>query len=138
VSARRAFLRRLVGDNRGATAVEFALISPFLMLMIFGGVQLGWALHCASSVRWAAEGAARQIMFDPSITAAAVKASIRARLEGVADAEDLDVTVQVVAAGPAGAAAHVTSTYKHRLVVVFLPPYPLQFVSEIVVPLSPS
>lgn len=138
MSARPAFLRRLIGDKRGATAVEFALISPFLMLMVFGGVQLGWALHCATSVRWATEGAARQIMFDPTVTATSVQASIRARLTGIADTTDLGVNIQTVAAGPGGAAAHVTSTYTHRLVVVFLPPYPLTFVSESVVPLAPT
>lgn len=138
MSVRAAFLSRLVGDRRGATAVEFALISPFLILLVFGGVQLGWALHCASSVRWATESAARQVMFDPTITATAVKAAIRARLAGVADTADLGVTIQTVAAGPGGATAHVTSTYTHHLVVVFLPPYPLRFVSESVIPLAPT
>lgn len=36
--------RRLVGDQRGVSAVEFALILPIMLLLLFGGVELGDAL----------------------------------------------------------------------------------------------
>ncbi len=34
--------RDLSGDNSGSTAVEFAMISPILLLMLFGMLELGW------------------------------------------------------------------------------------------------
>ena len=40
----RQIWRRLAGDQRAVSAVEFALILPIMLLLLFGGVELGDAL----------------------------------------------------------------------------------------------
>jgi Flp pilus assembly protein TadG len=41
VTSLRGTLRRLVGDRRGATAVEFAMVAGPLMLLLFGTMEFG-------------------------------------------------------------------------------------------------
>lgn len=46
-------------DERGATLVEFAFVVPFLLLLLLGTVELGWALGVNNDVRHGAREAAR-------------------------------------------------------------------------------
>lgn len=45
--------------ERGATLVEFAFVAPFLLFLILGVVELGWALGLNNDVRHGAREAAR-------------------------------------------------------------------------------
>jgi Flp pilus assembly pilin Flp len=45
--------------ERGATALEFALVAPLLFLMLFAGIEAGRLLHVASAFRSAIADAAR-------------------------------------------------------------------------------
>lgn len=46
-------------DRSGAAAVEFALLVPFLLLLMFGIMGLGWFLGIAHSIQEAASQSAR-------------------------------------------------------------------------------
>ena len=118
--------RRLLDDDRGASAVEFALIAPLLVIFLFGLFQVGWALHCASSVRYALEESARAVSIDPDLTAAEVQAAMRTRLTAFADPE---FTVAIAQApGPAGLViTELTSDYVHELAVPLLPVWDIRF-----------
>ena len=52
-------LRRLRGDRRGATAVEFALICPVLFAALLGLIEVGRLGWTQSSLQFAVEEAAR-------------------------------------------------------------------------------
>ena len=53
--------RRRVRDDRGATAVEFALVSiPFLILVI-GMIQYGWYFYVSQSTGGAASNVVRRL-----------------------------------------------------------------------------
>ncbi len=58
-SLRNAIIR-VFGDN-GATALEFALLAPVLLLLIFGIVDLGLMLFASQEVNNAAAAAVRQL-----------------------------------------------------------------------------
>lgn len=45
--------------ERGATLVEFAFVLPFLLLLLLGTVELGWALGLNNDARHGAREAAR-------------------------------------------------------------------------------
>ena len=50
-----------VRDTRGSIAVEFALILPVFLLLMLGGLELGFVLYTGSSIQNAARNAVRQL-----------------------------------------------------------------------------
>ena len=84
-------LRRFGRDRSGAGALEFALISPALIFMIIGVIQISLALYKGSTVQWIAERAARVAMIDASVDAAALTQLIESDLAEMG--EDLEVQV---------------------------------------------
>ncbi|MCW2787440.1 MAG: pilus assembly protein [Marmoricola sp.] len=68
---RRRMPRRVLRDERGAAAVEFALIVPILVMLVFGIVDFGWAINRDTMVNNAAREGAREGSLDPDQTAIA-------------------------------------------------------------------
>lgn len=65
-TAVRRFPRRLGAAERGSSAVEFALIAPFLLTMLFGIVEFGRALWIQGLLDYAVEQASRCASIDTS------------------------------------------------------------------------
>ena len=59
MSAMAHKLRGLLHHEKGATALEFAILSPVFILIVVGGVNLGLLLFAAGSLHFAVEDAAR-------------------------------------------------------------------------------
>jgi len=129
-------MRRLIAlrDTSGATALEFALISPLLVMMIVGGFQLAWAMHCAASVRWSLETSARNLMMNPAESAATLKSAMLAELAGKATPSSLSVTISQDTSNAASKLLVATSTYRTILTVPFVASQPLTFTSVTRVP----
>ncbi len=60
-------------DQRGVTAVEFALISPVLIALIFGTFELGRFMFSNNAMEAAVAKAGRMWMIDPAISEGDVK-----------------------------------------------------------------
>jgi len=58
----RPFLRRLGRDEAGATILEFALLSPLLIVMLFGTLQVGIMLQSYNALRHVSADVARHAM----------------------------------------------------------------------------
>jgi Flp pilus assembly protein TadG len=58
-------------DQRGAAALEFALIVPILVMVVFGIVDFGWAMNRDTLVNNAAREGAREGSLNPDQTAIA-------------------------------------------------------------------
>jgi Flp pilus assembly protein TadG len=130
VSGRRPFAR----DERGASALEFAFVLPLLAVLTVGGLQLAWALHCASSVRWSLETSARALVLDPQITADQVRSVMLSRLGGTIDPSAVTVALTPDMSTPGVRVIRATSTYQATLAVAFLPAVPLRFSATTTVP----
>jgi Flp pilus assembly protein TadG len=63
----------LLSDRRGATVVEFALILPPFLLLLFGVVEFGRALWTQSALHFAVEEAARCAAVDATNCATATQ-----------------------------------------------------------------
>jgi Flp pilus assembly protein TadG len=125
---------RYLKDASGAAAVEFALISPALFMLIVGGFQLAWTLHCAATVRWALETNARALMLNPSESSSTLKSAMVSSLNGKATASDLTVTITQDTSNPNGTLLVATSTYSTTLAIPFMDSHPLSFTSTTKVP----
>lgn len=112
-------------DEGGASAVEFAIVSPVFLALLYGLFQVGWALHCASSVRYALEESARSVMLDENFSSGAVEAMMRARLTDIANPE---IQVDLSTEEQTGVElVHLHATYVHEMVIPFLPSYEVTF-----------
>jgi Flp pilus assembly protein TadG len=70
------FARRHQGGERGVAAVEFALVAPILLLLVFGIIDFGLGFHAWDASENAAREGARVGAVDPSV--ADIEARVRA------------------------------------------------------------
>lgn len=57
-------LRRRRGSSRGSVVVEFALVTPLLLMVVFGIIDFGWMIDRANVVNNATRDAARVASLD--------------------------------------------------------------------------
>src|SRR5258706_12782288 len=89
-------------DTSGATALEFALVSPVFIPLLVGLFQVAWALHSAATVKWSLETASRSLLLNPSETATTLKSDMVGLLAGRASSSNLTVTITQDTTNPAG------------------------------------
>mgnify|MGYP001766793315 CR=1 FL=1 len=85
----RSWARSLKPDNRGVTAVEFALVAPVLFTAIIGGLDLGYQAYARSVLQGALNDVARKGSLEgPELDCAgsSVEAKIRCAVEKRSDA----------------------------------------------------
>lgn len=116
--------RRLADSAAGASAVEFALVLPVLLLLILGMVEFGTLFYRQAIVSWSSREAARLgiVQAIPKPTAGEVKAMATSVLTQ-AGLGAAPVTITVTGAGGA---------FGTDLTVLVESPYRFQFVPALV------
>lgn len=122
-------LRNLVRNQRGATAIEFAFVSPIFLSIIFSLFQFGWAQHKLSSVRFAMETASRGLLLNPALTQTQLSDAVKAQLADVAD-DDVTITL-VIETTSAGNVAKLTGAYTSHIGVPLLATYPFDWTTTV-------
>ena len=113
-------------SERGAAALEFALILPILITLIFGIIEFGRAFNASITVTQAAREAVRQVALNKG-SAAAVTAGTNA-----ANPLTVTVTPLVPSSGPCTAGTNAKATVN----TVFS--YDIPFVSSATITISRS
>ena len=78
----RRLFRGLRADQRGAAAIEFAIIGPLLLTLLLGIVEMGRMFYVRESLEYATEQAARYYMVNPAATQDAVTTALRNAMAG--------------------------------------------------------
>ncbi|MEH6623317.1 MAG: TadE family protein [Dietzia maris] len=108
--------------DRGAAAVEFALLLPILLLLVLGILEFGRAYHVQTTLSNAARDGVRVMALQDSVTAAVAAVETSA---SPLDLSDADVTITPTAgcssALTGAGLASVTIEYPFSLVSGFLP-----------------
>lgn len=78
---RRLFLA-IRADQRGAAAIEFAIIGPLLFTLLLGIVEMGRMFYVRESLEYATEQAARYYMVNPAANFTDVKTALRNAMAG--------------------------------------------------------
>ena len=92
-------MRRPCRDERGAATVEFALILPLLVLLVFGIVQFSLAYNRQQGLHAAAREGARMASL-PSTTADEVEQRVEDALDGMSFESGWTTTITPSAAQP--------------------------------------
>ena len=88
-------------ERRGIATVEMALVTPFLVLLTFGIIELGWYLHLAQVVHNAARHGARAAVRAENSNAQ-VEAAVLSCLSNDAGIDSAAATVQITRLSLAG------------------------------------
>ena len=111
---------RVKDGQKGIAAVEFALVAPIILLILFGIFEFGSAFWrkqvLTSAVR---EGARKGVVATvPRKTRAEIETAVKTYLDGVGWDSSKAVVNAVGAGGAAGTALTVTATYPTSLLVL--------------------
>jgi Flp pilus assembly protein TadG len=85
-TALRDATRRYLGDRRGATAAEFALVAPLIIMLMMGVIEAGRVVYTQTALSFAAqEGTRYAIVRDGQVTTEEIEAFAHSRMLGVVD-----------------------------------------------------
>lgn len=98
--------------------VEFALVFPFLMFLLMGVFDLGWAIYANNTVASAAREGARLAIIT-SNTDNAVRAQVRKAAQGLTLSDAQIVINPSPTRNPAGSVS-VTVTYRYSPLTPFI------------------
>lgn len=109
--------RRLGGDERGATAVEFALVAPLLFALLFGGIETGRYLWFAAALDHAVGSAVRcaEVTGGACATPAGLAEDVRRTLARLAVATPVPADALHAAPAPCGTRIEVGLPYPSLL-----------------------
>jgi Flp pilus assembly protein TadG len=115
------------GSERGAVIVEFALIAPLLLMLVFGIIDFGWMIDRSNVVNNVARDAARTASLDGTYSQINTVATDELKDIGVTLGSNATLTVTCTnpdgttctsvnydAKAISGSAVKVTISYKHK------------------------
>ena len=112
------FLHRLLKDQRGASAIEFALSATILIVLLIGLVQVGMLFMANAGLQHAVGEGARLATISPTPSDSAIIARINAKRFGL---DSANVTGPTISHGTDNGApyAQVTMSYSTQLDLIF-------------------
>jgi Flp pilus assembly protein TadG len=127
-------VRRLLSDERGSVAVEFAAVAVALIVLVVGAVEVGRGLYLRNAVAHAADNGVRLLLLDAGRSNSEVESGIRAAFHADAPAA---LGVSVAAETIDGVAFRtITVSYPFTPLVPQLSIAPLTFTLARRVPLA--
>jgi Flp pilus assembly protein TadG len=111
------------------------MLSPALLAMLFGVFELGWALHCSSTVRHGLEATGRTLEMNPTYTQADLQRDLVARLPQI-PAAAIAVSYSKSATSGGVNLGEVDVTYSHPVGYPLADLGQLQFRSSVLAPLN--
>lgn len=107
----------LSDPERGATALEFALIAPVLLLLVFGGIEGGRLLLVRAALQHGIGHAGRCVSISPDAcaTSATVAATISDNMRRIVALEEVAAEDVVLARAPCGLRISVSLPYRPLL-----------------------
>lgn len=111
---------QLRGRDRGAAAVEFALVLPLLVLLVFGIAEFGRAYHIQTTLSGAARDGVRVMALQNN--------QVAARASAKSAAPSLHLTDAQIAVGPATCVVAGLTPASTATVTIT---YPLKFVTKL-------
>ncbi|RWL83568.1 MAG: pilus assembly protein [Mesorhizobium sp.] len=129
--------KAFAGNASGGAAIEFALIVPFLIMLLFGIFAFGWSMNADSSVRYALEASARSLQLNNTLTQADIQAIATQKLQALG-LQNVNVTITTDPASGGFCMAHVKASYAFVINFPYFSDYPVNYATTVNVPLANS
>lgn len=120
-------------DERGVAALEFAILAPVFMLLIFAALELSVAMHNGNTAKWAVQKASRDVLVDNTLTQPEIQTLVDGYLTDVSSKASITIAYSVDSTGtvPVGT---ISGAYAHQIEVPFLANFTARFPVSIAVP----
>lgn len=125
------------GNTSGGAAIEFALIVPFLIMLLFGIFAFGWSMNSTSSVRYTLEASARSLQLNNTLTQSDIQAIATQKLKALG-LQNVNVTIATDPASGGFCMAHVNASYAFVINFPFFSNFPISYSTTVNVPLLSS
>ena len=122
------------GDVSGGSGIEFALIAPVLIMLLFGIFAFGWSMNSVSSVRYALEASARSLQLNNTLTQADIQAVAKQKLQALG-LQNVNVTIATDPASGGFRMAHVNASYAFVINFPYFSDYQINYTTAVTVPL---
>ncbi len=112
--------RRLINDARGVAALEFALVAPLFLMLVFGIFQFGMAFYASAGLRNGVEVAARYAQVYPRPTDSQISSTLSSSTFGLNPSL---MTAPTLTHGTANGVAYldISASYNYPLDIAFMP-----------------
>ena len=127
-------LRAFAGNVSGGSGIEFALIAPVLIMLLFGIFAFGWSMNSTSSVRYALEASARSLQLNNTLTQADIQAVAKQKLQALG-LQNVNVTIATDPASGGFRMAHVNASYAFVINFPYFSDYQINYTTSVTVPL---
>ena len=124
--------KRFSADQSATALLDFAILAPLFILLVFGVIVFGWSLYTMSTVNLAAEHVGRLMQLDPSMSSEQVSQRVRAELPHL-DQDNLDISVASETV-TGYRVARATVSYEFTLDLPLVGSYPLHYTTTVSVP----
>lgn len=112
----RVSLRRVAADRSGATAIEFAILAPVLLMLLMGVVEFGRMLWAENALQYAVAEAARCMSIDTNVCG-----SVRETQDFAATTSGMHFPRSIFSVDFAACGNMVSARYTFAFVVPVLP-----------------
>lgn len=133
----RSLLRRWADDRSASSAIEFAILGPAFLAMLFGIFVFGWAINMISSVNLGVERAGRELQLRPAMTAQDLQTVIASQFSYL-DPANLQVSLAVGSSTGGYRIGKITASYSFAIELPLAGSYPIAYSANIEVPLLTS
>jgi Flp pilus assembly protein TadG len=128
-------LREFHSERRGSTSLEFALLSPVLILFLLGLLILGWSMYCLQSMRLALEQSGRALQINENLTEQDLASLVKSKLKSIGD-PTITVTLSDDASVPGVKAKNLSASYAISFNIPFYGVYATTYSTNVKVPLT--
>ena len=130
-------IARWLRDRSGGAGLEFALIAPFLVMLLFGIFAFGWSFNATSTVRYTLETSARALQLNNTLTQSQIQAIATQKLLALG-LKNMVVTIATDPASGGFKMAHLTASYAFVIEFPYFDQYPINYATTVTVPLVAS
>ncbi|WP_245523917.1 TadE/TadG family type IV pilus assembly protein [Mesorhizobium sp. M2D.F.Ca.ET.223.01.1.1] len=134
---KRLTAKAFAGNVAGGGAIEFALIAPFLLMLLFGIFAFGWSMNATSSVRYTLEASARSLQLNNTLKQSDIQTIATQKIQALG-LQNVSVTITTDAPSGGFCIAHLTAGYAFVINFPYFSDFPISYSTTVNVPLLNS